>query len=545
MTLLDFKVGDDRWKKYREKCKDLFWFNYNVLGRVDLFPFEEETHLLPLRFAGRQTGIPLIDNAPIMLAMWPRECGKTTTMTEALAIQRACFDPDIAILVANEVADNAADFVFTIEKEFENNDILRNLFPEVIPPNTNDVTWSRTRFELVRQTNRPEPTVDSVGVGGSKVGRHYDLGLIDDIVAEKAYENARRGDWSLFEHANRWVDKLDALLSNSAKPFPQLLFTGTHWYANDTYEHIEKTFGYGEKKQRFRISAVTSTGKRVTREVYRVGDLAVMKIGGIENGVAMFPKIWSEDRMQKARERDPEWFACNVLNSPTSADVRTFQDEWLRYWKAVDDSGTLGYKDEDGNNVFVHTNQLHRLIAVDPAFSSGEEGARTAMIVLGTDMTTGKHLVLDAVARKSDPKDTIVDVMNLAQTWGVSKVYVELAGQQLAYIQWLEKESQARGVPLVVERLKPGGRNKDLRIEALVIPFKFGHLLLNGSQSVLIDDEFKKYRPGAKNRDLLDALAYALEQAPKPRHQLGQDAKTRAQAGLESYRSRLKARRRR
>ena len=79
----------------------------------------------------------------------------------------------------------------------------------------------------------------------------------------------------------------------------------------------------------------------------------------------------------------------------------------------------------------------------------------------------------------------------------------------------------------------------------MVIPFKLSYLYVGAGQSVLIDDEYRRYRPGARQRDLLDALAYALEVAPKPRHQLGQDAKTRAQAGLESYRSRLLARRRR
>lgn len=536
---LTFSPGDDNWKKLRKRAeKDLYWFNAVVLGYADKFPLEEETHLLMHRMMQRETGCAEIDDAPYQLIMVPRETGKTSTGTIGYAIWRACKNSDTAILIANEKQENANDFLASIKHQFETNEFLRALFPEVIPPDFNKTTWSAQRATLARTTSRPEPTFDTIGVGGTVVGRHYDEIICDDLVAKNAMENARSGNWSIMHQINRWVNQLNPLLSINAQPFPMIRFIGTRWWSDDSYDHIETAFGYGEEPKRFRIKAKTGTGKLVTREVYRRGDLAIWRQAGLENGKEVFPKIWSQDRMDKVRFADPEFFACNVMNDPTAGDVRVFQDDWLRYWNYVD-KDKLFYTNDDGKKVYVQPSELYKLITVDPAFSSGEEGARSAIIVLGTDQTTGKHLVLEALAQRSDPKDVITDIMNCAHNWGVSRVFVELAGQQLAFIDWLEREARLRNQPMSVETLKPGGRNKDLRIEALVVPFKNGDLFVHRSQSNLVEDEYRRYRPGARNRDVLDALAYAMEKAPKP---LGgttaMSAKERSRRSLSAYRRR-------
>jgi len=547
LTDLTFEQGSEKWKQLRKRSlSDLYFFNSVVLGAVDLFPLEEETHLLAHRFMERRTGVPELDLAPFQLIMWPRETGKSTCGTVGQAIQLTCRNRDSAILIANEKEQTAQDFIYTIKKHWENNQLLRHLFPECVPPDFNKTTWSATRATIHRDTSRPEPTYDCIGVGGTVTGKHYDVIICDDLISREAMENARSGNWTIMHKVNRWINQLPPLLSQSARPFPWIRFIGTNWWADDCYDHIEKSLGYKQVPKRFRISVNCSSGKTVSREAYRVGDLAVLRIAGIEDGKAVFPKIWSMERMANLRATDPEFFACNILNRPTAAEVRVFQDEWLRYWQFVSPKDdTIVYDKEDGTKHFVRVNKLYRLITVDPAFSSGEEGARTAMIVLGVDMDTGKMLVLEAKASRVDPKDSVVDVINLAERWGVSRVYVELAGQQLSYIQWIEKEAMERGVPLSVEQLKPGGRNKDLRIEALVVPFKFGHLFVHASQAALIDEEYRRYRPGARQRDLLDALAYAVEEAPKPRMGHGRDAKTRSKEQLESFRSRYMGRRRR
>lgn len=538
---LTFQQGDQKWKELRHRAlTDLYWFASVVLGYGDKFALTEETHRLPLLFADRRTGVPELDEAPYQLILWPRETGKSSCVTIARSVRNACKNPNTAILIANEKRETASDFLASIKQHFTNNELLRALFPEVIPPDLNDVTWSATRATLKRSSARPETTFDSIGVEGTVTGKHFDEIVCDDLISKEAMENARSGNWTIMHRANRWINQLPPLLSASAKPFPSISFIGTRWYFDDCYDHIRTAFGRGQNTKRFRIRCRIADGRIVSRECERVGDLAVMTMSAIENGCAVFPNIWPTERVEAMMFTDPEFAACNLLNNPSNAAVATFQPTWLRYWQHVDTGNhTIVYEDAIKQKQFVTVRSLFKTMAVDPAASSGGEGARNAIVVLGTDQATGKHFVLDVAADRSDPKDLVQDILNVAEQWDVHNVHVELAGQQLYVIQWLEREAKNRGYPLVVTPLKPGGRNKDLRIGGLVIPFKNGDLYCHASQTALISDEYLRYRPGAAKRDVLDALAYALEVCPKPTAS-GSSAKERSRQQLAAYHARLK-----
>jgi len=537
MAKFEFAQGSEQWHAMRKRAlEDLYWFDANVLGYGALFALEEETHLLPLRFVERKTGIPALDEAPYQLILWPRDTGKSSCVTVGRSVQRAVQNPNTGILIANEKEETAADFIASIKHHFETNEFLRHLFPEVLPPDFRKVTWASTRASIQRDTGRPEPTFDAIGVGGTKVGKHYDLIVCDDLISREAMENARSGNWTIMQKVNRWVNQLVPLLSKGAKPFPQITFIGTHWWHDDVYKHIQEVHGKGEEPRRYRIKTVLSNGKTVYRDCHRVGNIAVMIMSVIEKGVVIFPKIWPEDRIQDMLVADPEFAACNLFNDPSNVAVRTFDDTWLRYWNYTDQLGKgLSYRGDDGQLQFLDIKGLYKTITVDPA-AAGTDGARNAVVTLGTDQATGKHFVLDVTANSEDPEDIVQTVIDTAERWGVRKVYIELAGQQLYFIQWVEKEARRRNLPLVVEKLQPGGRNKDLRIGGLVIPFKNGDLFVHASQKELIVDEYRHYRPGAKYRDVLDALAYAIEVAPKAvRGGRSMDAKTRAREQLQDY----------
>ena len=537
---LSFTQGDEVWKELRSRAENsLYFFNATVLGFADVFELHEDTHIIPTLFMQRTTGIPEIDDAPVQLCMWPRKTGKSSCGTIGRSIWWACKYPNIAILIANEKEETAKDFIKSIKFHFESNALLRALFPEVIPPDFNKVEWSSTRATLHRTTGRPEATFDCIGTGGTKTGKHYDVIIGDDIISKEAMESARSGNWSLMERANRWVNQSTPLLSNAGNfpGFPFRCFIGTCWWIGDTYEHIEKSLGMDQPVKRFRLRVRLSTGKTIHREVTRQGNIAILKMAAMENGVEVFPKIWSIEAIEEMRFSDPELCACNLFNNPSAADIRTFSDDWLRYWRFTNDKAdTITYKLEDGKNHYVKVDELIKRAVTDPAFSTSGDSSRAACVVVGTDMETGKHLILEATAKQQDPEDNLEDFLNLIQKWNVRVAYVELAGQQLAYLQWLQREAISRGIPVSLEKVTPGGRRKDARIETLLIPFKQGELYVGHGQSVLIDDEYRHWRPGSRRADVLDALAYAMEVVPKPAFsESGGSAKERSKRQLNSY----------
>ena len=535
-NLLSFAQGSDEWHALRKRAlADLFWFDAFVLGYADRFPLEEDTHRLPLAFASRKTGVPAIDEAPMQLFLWPRMTGKSTCITRGYTIQEICRDPNISILIANERAEVAAGFLSEIKQQFEQNDLLRHLFPEVIPEDFKKTTWAAEKMTVRRTTSRAEATVEIIGVGGTVTGRHYDRCVCDDLISQEAAENARAGSWIVMDRVNRWVTRLRALLS-TYKPFPFIIFIGTHWFHDDTYYRIEELFGHGEEPTRYLLRTTLSDGRKVSREVYRKGDLAVMKMKGLENGQAVFPKIWSLDALAKLRQENPEDFACQIQNEPSDEAVVTFSQRWLRYWQLAD-ANVAVYERDEGGKRFVHLKDLVKMMVVDPAFTASGEGARAALVVVGTDTETHKHLVLEAYATRSEPRDFVLDILNKAKQWGVTRVYIESVAQQKGFIQFVEQEARRRAQLVNIEEVKPGGRKKDVRIEGLSVYFKSGQILVNASQLDLLE-EYRKYRPGARLVDLLDALAYCPETWPRAAGSGTGDARQRSQAQLQTYLSR-------
>lgn len=510
MTDFNFKTGDPTWEKLRKRAlSDLFWFCSVILGYADLFPLEEETHRLFCDFLSRATGVKELDEAPLQKIEMPRGIGKTTCGTVGHAIQLACANSNIAILIANERQETADGFLSAIKSQFETNDLLRALFPEVIPPDFKQTTWAASKATLARSSHRPEPTFQTIGVGGTVTGTHPDVIIVDDPISKEAMENARVGAWQIMERVNRWCNALKLLLNTQALPFPWIRFNGTRWWQNDTYDYIEQTFGYGETPTKYRLKAKLSSGQFISREAYRVGQMAVFRAAAIENGAAVFPKIHSLDQLAMLRQDDPELFSCNMMNEPSNAAVRTFQDPWLRYYDRLDNR-LFGYRKDDGTMRYIQDDQLRKVMVVDPAFTAAGQGARAATIVTGTDTELNRHLVLEATAQRSEPRDLVIDILNAAKRHHITTIYIELVAQQAGFLQFVQNEARSRNQPLTVEPVKPGGRNKALRIESLSAFFKSGQILVHRTQLDLLN-EYAAFRPGARYVDLLDALAYAAE----------------------------------
>ena len=510
---LTFTPGDDRWKQLRERAlNDLFWFSSIVLGYPNVFPMRAETHLLFCRFLERRTGIPDIDSAPIQKCETPRGTGKTSLGTVGAAIQLACQNPNISIMIANERQETADGFLRSIKVQFETNDLLRALFPEVIPPDFGETTWATSKAMLRRTSRRPEPTFFTIGVGGTVTGTHPDVIIVDDPISKEAMENARVGAWQIMERVNRWCNELKLLLNPQATPAPYIRYNGTRWWRDDTYDYIEKQYGYGETPRRYRLSAKLPDGSTVSREVYRVGDMAVYRAAALENGIPVYPLIYSAERLAKLQYDDPELFACNLMNNPTDAAVRTFQDDWLRYFRWMDPQ-LVGFLGDEGKMHFVRLEDLSKIMIVDPAFTASGKGARAAIIVVGSDLQTGKRLLLEAKAQRVDPKDLVDDILSIAQRLRVGRVFIESVAQQAGFIAYVQSSALRRNLPLAIETVTPGGRNKDVRIEGLAAYFKAGAILIERSQLDLIQ-EYRAYTPGARYKDLLDALAYAPERWP-------------------------------
>jgi hypothetical protein len=505
-----FVVGDKRWKELRQRClTDLYWFADVVLGYGEKIPMRPMTHLLLCKFIEKTTGNENLDTAPYRKIELPRECGKST-LGRAYAIQRVCQNPDVAILLVNEKELLAKDFLSEIKWQFENNELLRALFPHLVPSDLNDTTWSATRIVVNRTTGRPDPTIDTAGVGAALAGKHPDLIICDDMISREAMENARAGSWQIMHQTNRWIHQLDPIVNKSAKPFPEIIFIGTRWWHNDSYEHIEEAYGYGQDAKPVLLRA--TVGHEVTQvTAYRKGDLAIFRRAAIEDGRSIFPDKWNLEKLAKIRLVDPALFAANYMNQPSDEVTATFRQEWIKHFTWLDDN-QFYITAQDASKKVLRVSDLDLIVIVDPggfAERLVESRARAAAVCLGDDFA-GHKIFLDCYSEQDTYLAAVKKIVEWCGRYKPRKVYVERAGQQVAFAQLLRLEIQKAGFQTPVDdtTVKPESKAKEVRILEMEPYFQRGEIYCGSSAAF---GEFKtQYQqfPRAQRLDVMDVLGY-------------------------------------
>lgn len=505
------------------------------------------THLLLCKFAERKTGHPLLDEAPKQLISMPRETGKTSLITIGRTLQRICRFPEAATMIANEKELTARDFLSSIKHHLETNELLRALFPEIIPDDLNDTTWSSSRITVKRKSGRPEPTVFVIGIGGTVTGMHPDYIDVDDAISREAMENARAGSFQIMHQTNRWIHQLEPLLNKSPRYQPAETFTGTRWWVGDSYEHIEEVYGYGETPQPVLLRTKLPDNTVQTVTAYRVGDLAVFRRAAIEDGQSIFPEKWSLEKLAKMRLVDPALFAANYMNQPSDDVTATFKSDWLKPIHWLDDHQFF-YHDENAKKTTVRVQDLDRLILVDPGgFGERlvESRARAAAIVVGDDLN-GHKFFLDCYSEQDTYLAAANQVVAWAQRYHPRKIYIERAGQQAAFAQLVREFLKKAGSDVVVDdtTLKPESKAKEVRILEMEPYWQRGQVYVGtGPNFHEFRTQYAQF-PRAQRLDVLDILGYWPRLMKKMAHTLQKPSERQAQE-KEAYRQRMSAWRRR
>lgn len=509
-TELAFTPGDTEHERLRTLAlADLYWFASVVLGYGAVVPMHEHAHRLLCRFAEGRTGCPALDEKHIRKLELPREWGKTTLITQALTIQDIARDPNISILIANEKEQNAKDFLAAIQWQFESNEFFRALFPEIIPPDFNATTWSASRMIVPRTSGRKEPTVFVIGAGGTVTGMHPDKVRVDDMISREAMENARAGSWQIMHQTNRWINQLYPLV-NKSYPRWAIEFTGTRWWHGDSYEHIDKAYGYDEPATTYTLRCRLPSGETQLIPAYTMGDLAIFRRAAIENGRSAFPEKWTLDDLAKMRLRDEALFACNMMNQPSDDQTATFKASWLKYYDWVDDR-QLVYTDGTAAKRLTSIDQLDVICIVDPggfARRQVEDRARAAIVTLGDD-GRGNYLLIDCYSEKDTFLACIETLCGWVTRYSPRKVVIERAGQQAAFIELVRRAFRERGITNVsLEEVEPKKIDKDVRILGLEPYFQRGSVYVGkGANMHEFRQQYSQF-PRTSRVDVLDTLAY-------------------------------------
>lgn len=370
------------------------------------------------------------------LDLWAREHFKSTIITYAGSIQAVLQNPNVTIGIFSHTKPIAKGFLRQIQREFESNETLKQLFPDIFweNPSRDAPSWSLDNGITVRRSsNSREATVEAHGlVDGQPTSRHFSLLLYDDVVTRESVSTPEQ----IQKTTESWE-----LSDNLGAVGGRKWHVGTRYSYADTYE------------------------KMIERKAVKVRLYAATHDGMIDGNPVLFDQeTWDA----KCAAQGEATIACQMLQNPLAGQQRMFNVENLRFYE-------------------VRPEILNVYIMVDPARSMKKGSDNTAIAVIGVDYALNK-LLLDGFNHKMDLRERWTRTMQMYHKWkratGIQncKVGYEKYGAQ-ADLDYFEEQMKKpnEGGHFPIEELmwpKDGEGAKVDRVQRLSPDLRAGKLFL-------------------------------------------------------------------
>lgn len=412
------------------------------------------------------------------LDLWARGHYKSTVITYAKTIQDILashgenplpewqgLEPTFGIF--SHTRPIAKAFLRQIKREFEGNEELKALFPDVLypKPERDSPSWSEDNGISVRRKSNPkEATIEAWGlVDGQPTSKHFNVLLYDDAVTRESVTTP--------EMMQKTLEAFELSL-NLGDRNPRVRLIGTRYHHADMYRTI------------------LDRGAAVPRLHPATAD-------GTLKGRPIF--LTQAEYEKKLRDMGPYTASAQLLQNPTVDSAQTIRREWLRHY-----------------NEMHNWQSMSRALLVDPANEKHKKSDYTAMAMLGKGLDRKVYL-LDAVRDRMNLNERIKMAMHLHSVWRPHIVGWEKYGKD-SDIQALQAEMDRENYRFDVREVG-GSLSKPDRINRLIPLFANGEFWLprelwrtntDGKTydlvNVLIEQEILPW-PMPVHDDLLDAIA--------------------------------------
>jgi phage terminase large subunit-like protein len=403
--------------------------------------------------------------------LWAREHYKSTIITYGKTIQDILCNPDITVGIFSHTRPIAKAFLKQIKLEFEGNQFLKGLFPDVLylNPEREAPSWSLDNgITVKRKTNPKENTIEAWGlVDGQPTSKHYSLLVYDDTVTLESVSTPEM----ILKTTDAWAMSLNLGAHGGA-----VRTIGTYYHAADSYREMEKRGSVKVRKH-----PATKDGTRTGEPVFLTREA--------------FARKWSDMGSYVA--------ACQLLLDPVADNAQGFKKEWLNYYD--------GEIDLLGQNIY---------ILVDPANAKKKANDFTVMQVVGLG-EDGNYYLLKGVRDRLNLTERTRLLFSLVRQYRPLMVGYESYGIQ-ADVQHVKYVQGTENYRFPIKELG-GPMPKDDRIRRLVPVYENSRFYLprrslyRDYQGQLRDfvaeftaDEFLSF-PVAAHDDMLDCQARILD----------------------------------
>ena len=410
--------------------------------------------------------------------LWFRE-GYKSTIHDCLIIQDILNDPNETIAIFSHTRPIAKAFLAQIKREFEINNFLKSLFPDVLysDPQKESPKWSLDEGLIVKRTANPkEGTLEAWGiVDGQPTSKHYSICVYDDTVVKDSVTTPEMIEKTTYS----WSVSL-ALGSDQPDKPCRRRYIGTRWHMRDTYHEIMA-----------REAAIP--------RIFYPTDLGKDDIDAVGKPVL----LTTEQLLDKRKHYGPYSYASQMLNNPSADRAMGFQESWLRFY-----------------NVLRNHLEWNYFLLVDPASAKKKYSDYTAMVVIALAPDNNYYLI-DAIRDRLNLTQRCDKVFEFMRKWPIKKVGYEQYGMQ-ADIEHIRYVQEQEGYRFPIEPLG-GGMVKEDRIRRMVPIFEGGRfympqrLLYTTAEGKLVDfvatfinEEYLDF-PVSNHDDCFDIISRIVE----------------------------------
>lgn len=374
------------------------------------------------------------------LDLWARMHFKSTVITFSGSIQEVLIDPNIRICILANSLEIARPFLEQIKNEFEMNDYLKEIYPDVLyeKPEKQSPRWSMDEGIVVKRTINPrEATIEAHSIMKLPTGKHYPLLEYDDVITEANVTNPEQ-----IAKATRQVELSRNL---GIIGVTRRRFIGTRYSYADTY------------------------GELISKGILTPRLHPATEDGTLDGK----PVLLSQEEWDNHKRDQRGTIAAQMLQRPEAGNENTFRLFWL---------ASQGY--------MLRPAVMNVWIIGDPSAGKHKTSDRTAIVVIGMD-TTGNFYLLDGYCHRMQQSQRWEKLHELFVKWsnfrGVQTVRVgwERYGMQ-EDIDYFEREMRKpNNRSFTVEELnwvgdaggegKRGLQSKKSRVGRLEPDFRLGN----------------------------------------------------------------------
>lgn len=374
----------------------------------------------------------------------------------------------------------AKKFLRQIKQEFENNRILKDLFPDILyqDPAKESPLWSLDSGIIVKRNGNPkEATVEAWGLVDSQpTSAHFNALIYDDVVTRDSVTTP--------EMISKTTEAWELSQNLGSRGGIQRVI-GTRYHYNDTYRTM---MDRGTFKPR--IHPATHNGE--------------------VDGEPVF--LSKDELVKKRRDQGSYTFACQQLQDPKADDVQGFKRDWLKFYQKRSSSGMNTY------------------ILVDPANEKKKKSDYTAMAVIGLSADNNYYL-LDLVRDRLNLSQRTETLFDLHKVWKPKGVGYEKYGKDsdIEHIEYVMEDENYRFeiTPLGgilsktdrIRRLIPIFENSRFYLPSTLIKVTSEGKAIDVIEELLVQ-EYDAFPVGAHD-DMMDAIARICDEDmnlmwPKP-----------------------------